>query len=199
MGIKETEISVSIVHGSKFFAEGGNVLVVIDGQNDFILETGKLFVAGISGELSNYEIIDKINDLAILPYDFIITTEDMHPQEHIEFQKFGEHCLVDSFGQKYHEQLMGVWIIAYENLVKGMDSAVESYSVCTSPDFVEHIKMLKEVGVKRVFLCGWAYTHCVGESAISYADEGFEVYVIRDATRSVPPPYGEPEEMDNES
>jgi nicotinamidase/pyrazinamidase len=81
-------------------------------------------------------------------------------------------------------------------LVKGFEQLCDSYSgvrdnLGRSTGFAEQ---LKENGVRRVFLDGLAFTHCVGWTALDLAAEGFEVYVIMDATRSVPIP-GLEEEM----
>lgn len=75
-------------------------------------------------------------------------------------------------------------------LLKGNDPRCDSYSgvrdnLGRSTGFAEQ---LKERGVKRVFLDGLAFTHCVGWTALDLAADGFEVYVIKDATRPVPIP-----------
>lgn len=72
-------------------------------------------------------------------------------------------------------------------LIKGMDPTCDSYSaerdnLGRSTGLAEQ---MEEEGVKRVFMNGNAYTHCVGWGALGFAERGFEVFVMKDATRSV--------------
>ncbi|HBM45969.1 MAG: hypothetical protein UT05_C0001G0054 [Parcubacteria group bacterium GW2011_GWF2_38_76] len=171
-----------------------DLLVIIDAQNDFILEDGKLYVKGVPGESSNEVIVAGIKEVC-KKFKRHVTTEDKHGTNHIEFGIFGEHCVVSTPGQKYITELLPVYDTADENIKKGNDSSIISYSIATSSQFSSHVRRLRFAEIRRIFLVGWAYTHCVGESAISYACQGFEVYVIEDLTRSVPPPYGDIEKM----
>ncbi|HTM68225.1 MAG TPA: isochorismatase family protein [Candidatus Binatia bacterium] len=72
-------------------------------------------------------------------------------------------------------------------LIKGYDAKVDSYS-----GFRDNLKQttglgatMRENGVERIFVDGLAFDFCVGWSAIDAAAEGFEVYLIEEATRSV--------------
>lgn len=175
----------------------GNALAIIDGQNDFTRLDGALCVAGIEGEQDNYLIIKTIKALGKMPFDYLAVTEDKHPKEgHVEYGIFGKHCVTGSDGQKYQMYLADMYATADERLKKGMHPDLFSYSIVVSPQFAGHISNLRQRAIKRIFVTGWAFTHCVGESAIAYATQGFETYVVRDATRSVPPPYGDSEAMD---
>lgn len=176
-----------------------DALIIIDGQIDFIREDGALYVAGVPGEKDNEYILFKIaNDgLFFKPFGYRVLTEENHPEDHREHKIFGKHCIPGSVGQKLEFRLL---FFVHQKMVdeviqKGQSCAIISHSVATSQQFPLHIINLLKKGIKRVFVVGWAYTHCVGESAIAYACQGFETYVIRDLTRSVPPPYGDPVKM----
>lgn len=173
-----------------------DVLVTIDGNNDFLLEDGALFVEGIEGEPSVKEMIRRINHHHSLPFGYKVVTMDAHCDDHIEFKKFSIHCLLGTQGQKYHKSLIYAYLNAHEILVKGMDINVIGHSVASSPQFVDHIGVLRYRNRKRIFLNGVAFNYCVGDSAMAYSSQLFEVFVIRDATRSVPPPKGEPDVME---
>ena len=74
--------------------------------------------------------------------------------------------------------------------VKGMDPLCDSYS-----GFRDNLKrptgladVLKREGVRRVFLRGLAFDFCVGWTALDAVAEGFEAFIIDDATRSVDMP-----------
>ncbi len=75
-------------------------------------------------------------------------------------------------------------------LLKGYDPLCDSYSA--ESDNLGRTtglaEQMRDEGVKRVFMDGNAFTHCVGYSALGFAKRGFEVCVIKDATRSVPIP-----------
>jgi nicotinamidase/pyrazinamidase len=170
-----------------------DTLVIVDAQNDFVREDGKLYVRGVVGESDSAYIISGIKAMhAKFTHRFV--TEDEHPKGHIEFGIFGEHCLAGSDGQKYVDELSDEYLDSWK-IKKGQSCQVISYSASTSQDFVSYVYWMRSRKIKRIFLVGFAYTHCVGESAIAYACQGFEVYVIRDLTRSVPEPYGDPKGM----
>lgn len=183
-----------------------DMLTVIDAQNDFVYPEGALYVAGVPGEADASFVLGSIRNLMDQGAGFkrrkrLAFTEDRHPENgHIEYEIFGgKHCVAGSRGQQYVDCLMQFYQDVDHPLllVKGEDPSVISYSIVTSPAFESHISWLRLQSTKRVFVAGWAYTHCVGESAIAYASQGFETFVIRDATRSVPPPYGNPKAMDH--
>lgn len=169
---------------------GTDALIVVDMQNDFARPTGALYVAGVPGEVSDEQLVANILYLSNKPFGSRITTEDCHPENHIEASIFQAHCVQGTKGQDYVSELENLYVEAGSNVYKGVEAALIAYSVATSGDFAGHISDLRSWGFKRIFVVGLAYTHCVGESAIAYASQGFEVYVVRDATRSVPPEHG---------
>jgi len=178
---------------------GGDALAIIDPQKDFVHPTGALYVAGVEGESSVGQVIERINSLIRRPFDYFALTRDSHPNDHIEFFKFGKHCLMGRGGEgaKIITELDAPKGKAVERIYKGQDVAVISYSIVTSPSFGFHMGQLRANNIKRVFVVGWAYTHCAGESAMAYAAQGFETYIVRDATRSVSRKFGgDPELMD---
>lgn len=179
----------------KIVINNQDALVIIDGQNDFIEEDGALYVAGVDGELPNEEIIARIKEIFQLPFGYKTASKDKHLDRHIEHEIYGRHCARYTKGQLSHKKLRHLYQNADDVLEKGMHPAIISYSVATSPDFPDHIEIIRQKKIKRIFIVGWAFTHCVGESAIDYARQGFDVYVIRDLCRSVPPPHGDPETM----
>jgi nicotinamidase/pyrazinamidase len=75
-------------------------------------------------------------------------------------------------------------------LIKGHDPLCDSYSA-ESDNLGRSTGLAEQMadeGVKRVFMDGNAFTHCVGWGALGFAKRGFEVFVIKDGTRSVPIP-----------
>ena len=182
-----------------FIKEGeGDAVSVIDMEKDFVDEDGALHVAGIEGEPSMDEVVDNTEKILGLPFDHKAASQDSHPEGHIEFGLFGKHCPAGEPGEQFCDRLKGLLRAdGVELIVKGMDKAVVSYTVMTSHVFAGHITTLRKKGIKRVFLVGLALNYCVIESAVAYALQGFEVFIVRDATRSVPPPYGAGPEVIN--
>jgi nicotinamidase-related amidase len=175
----------------KIVIDKTDALVVVDMQKDFLLKTGALYVKGVGEEPSVEELICKIKKLSKLPFSFVVVSKDMHPGNHIEFGTLDPYCVFGTEGVCLHRKIEGAFsrnATIYTN--KGDYSDVVSLSIASSDQFSHQLGYLREKKVKRIFLTGVAYNFCVGESAIDYARQGFEVYVIRDATRSVPLPKG---------
>lgn len=180
----------------KFKIEKGKgfALAVIDMQRDF-LPGGALPVGGMKGEPTAEVLIQRINMLMNAPFDHVMLSRDVHPADHIECLTIKPHCLIMSEGAELSKDLR----LPEERdiITKGYEPSLKSFSIATSRDFAQYIGMLRARQIKIMLFCGLAYNFCVGGSALDSAIQGFETYVIRDATRSVSPPDGpDPEEMD---
>lgn len=89
---------------------------------------------------------------------------------------------------------------------KGMDPKVEMYSAFTdafgNPDSpgravdIEVRDVLRERGIKDVFVAGLAIDFCVKRTAIDAVDAGFRCFVIEDATKCVLPENWESSKQD---
>ncbi|HEY9586007.1 MAG TPA: isochorismatase family protein [Candidatus Paceibacterota bacterium] len=185
---------------NKIIIGEGDALVAVDMQNDFCHSDGALYVAGVSGEATMPEVIEKIEQLANLDFGYLAKTFDEHPGSgHVEFGIYGPHVIEGTLGAKYVSELAILDYLSDFDLTKGGDRNLISYSAAVSEAWGNLIGCLRSYGIRRIFVCGVAYTHCAGETAISFAvqnvpvgDASWEVFIVRDATRSVPPPYGDP-------
>jgi nicotinamidase-related amidase len=169
---------------------------LVDPQKDFARKHLALYVAGVKGEVSMAEVLANNKKLLVKKPGVVVVSADAHLPTHVEFKIFGPHCVIGTEGAEFCEEIAEVFDGPHILLSKGGNPDLISYSVATSEAWPNHVANLRHRRIVRVFVGGLAYTHCVGESAIAYACQGFETYVIRDATRSVPPPYGDPEKMD---
>jgi nicotinamidase/pyrazinamidase len=179
-----------------------DALLVIDAQNDFC-EGGALAVQGGAG------IMPLINRLAAR-FDTMIATQDWHTPDQISFASnhagatpftqievaygrqmlWPDHCLQGSVGADFHPAVAPAAQKALAVIRKGYNPAVDSYS-----GFYENDRrtatglagLLRDLGVKRLFLCGLAYDYCVRFTAEDAVREGFEVVVIADACRAIAP------------
>lgn len=173
-----------------------SVLLVIDVQNCF-LKDGPLAVK--DGE----KIIPTINRLA-KRFQNVVATEDFHHPHNISFAvehkgkkpfdiietNYGKqnlwpvHCVMGTHGASLHHKLK---ILPQLILRKGYEKDTDSYSAFRSANgrLTGLSGYLKERGIRHVFIVGLAYDFCVAWSAKDAADNGFDVYVIEDATRGI--------------
>lgn len=176
----------------------GDVLVVVDLQNDF-LPGGSLAVAG--GD----EILAPIEQLANR-FASVVMTQDWHPADHISFasnhpggQPFDtievaygpqvlwpDHCVIGSEGAAFAP---GLGLPGSQMIIrKGFRREVDSYSGFREADRKTVTGLagyLRERGLGRVFLCGLATDFCVGWTALDARSAGFEAIVIEDACRAI--------------
>ncbi|SAL65616.1 nicotinamidase [Caballeronia terrestris] len=174
------------------------VLLAVDVQYDF-MPGGALAVA--RGD----EIVPVVNRLTH-EFSHVVLTQDWHPRGHVSFAAnhaerapfetmmlpYGEqvlwpvHCVQDTEGALLHRDLH----VPHARLVirKGHHADVDSYSAFVEADRTTPTGLtgyLRDVGVKRVYLCGLATDYCVAWSALDARRAGFDVTVIEDACRAI--------------
>jgi len=184
----------------------GDALIVIDLQNDF-MPSGALPVEG--GDA----IIGPINALAEKFHRLgnpIIATQDWHPPGHLSFASshgkepfdryeaegigpvlWPDHCVQGSPGAEFHPGFDAKLVKAV--IRKGFRPTVDSYSAFLENDRRTPTGLsgyLRELGVKRVFLCGLALDYCVFFSALDGRSLGFDVVIPVDLTRAIDSPPG---------
>ena len=99
-----------------------------------------------------------------------------------------DHCVQDTFGAEFHKDLERADTDI--NVLKGKMRYVETYSGFGSIDLGEDlglVKLLKDKGVRDIYVCGLATDYCVGSTAIDAAKYSFTTYLIEDAARAVAP------------
>lgn len=173
-------------------------LLVIDVQNDFC-PGGKLAVP--DGDA----VVQVINALAD-GFDHVLFTQDWHPPGHSSFAsshegkqpydtvelKYGEqilwpdHCIQGSEGAAFHP---GLHVDRGELIIrKGFRTEIDSYSAFFENDQQTPTGLtgyLRERGIKTLYLVGLATDFCVHWSAVDGRQQGFDVYVVREATRAI--------------
>lgn len=179
------------------FAER-DALLVVDVQNDFC-PGGALAVPG--GD----EIVPLVNRL-LRAAPLAVLTQDWHPPDHVSFASrhrgrspfetievpYGEqtlwpdHCVQGSPGADFHPDLDTRPAVAVVR--KGHRREIDSYSAFFDNDRSTPTGLaglLRELDVRRIFLCGLAFDYCVAWSALDARRLGFEAAVIRDACRAI--------------
>ena len=179
-----------------------DALLVIDPQNDFC-EGGALAVRG------GARIMPLINQLSER-FAKVIVTQDWHTPDQISFASnhpgaapfteievaygrqmlWPDHCLQGSVGADFHPEVKPTLDRAVAVIRKGYNPAVDSYSGFFENDHrtpTGLAGLLRDLGVKRVFLVGLALDYCVRFTAEDAVREGFEAVVITDASRAIAP------------
>ncbi len=157
-------------------------LIIVDMQWDFI--RGALAVKGADElELPLHKRMDD--------YSIIVATQDWHPQNHVSFKTWPEHCVQGSRGAELiipREQRVSLF------LRKGTDQRVDSYSAFKDNPGPNGERRptgltgyLKERGVTEVVVCGLARDFCCLWTAKDAAEQGFHTRVIWPLTRAVYP------------
>ena len=175
-------------------------LLAIDLQNDFY-EEGALAVPNAS------EINQKVNQLLESNvYKVIIASQDWHPKKHLSFASnhnrepfspysdqeglgpvlWPDHCVQGTEGAAFHPDLDTTQ--AELIIRKGFRPQIDSYSAFYENDGETPTGLagyLHERGIDTLYLCGLATDFCVKWSAVDGRKEGFDVYVVEDATRGI--------------
>lgn len=175
-----------------------NALIITDIQHDFL--PGRPL-----GVPYGDEIIHVVNKLQAL-FPLVVATQDWHPADHVSFAVnhqgkkvfdrvivhgleqilWPEHCIQGTHGAKLSDNLDQSAIEAIFR--KGMDKDIDSYSAFFDNEHRKSTGLadyLKGRGVKRVYLTGLAADFCVGFSALDALKNGFETFLIEDATRAI--------------
>jgi len=178
-------------------------LLVVDVQNDFC-PGGALEVP--EGD----EVVPVINRISSL-FPLVIATQDWHPEEHISFASrhpdstpfsvmrikdmqqvlWPDHCVAGTKGADFHPDL-DLKPVRFV-IRKGADRDMDSYSAFLENDHKTSTGLaglLRELGVKRIFVTGLATDYCVRATAIDGREAGFQVTVIETACRPVDQPPG---------
>lgn len=122
-----------------------------------------------------------------------------------EQELWPKHCVQNTFGQKFHADLE----IPFDAFIlrKGVNSIADSYGAFydnigmhldeSAPPETEYqietglFGALRLAGVQQIFLTGVAEDYCVKYTGLQAVKEGFEVYLITDATKPVDEEHGE--------
>ncbi len=175
-----------------------DLLLVVDVQNDFC--------TGGALEVKNGEAVVPVINGLIDRFGHVILTQDWHPPDHMSFAsqhpgkeplaqievEYGrqtlwpDHCVQGTPGADFHP---GLHTRAARLIVrKGMNPRIDSYSGFFENDRVTPTGLgaaIHGIGAERIFLAGLATDFCVLYTALDARRIGFEVVLVRDATRGI--------------
>lgn len=173
-------------------------LLIIDVQNDFC-PGGRLPVP--DGDA----VVPIINRL-IDDFDRVVLTQDWHTPNHSSFASshpgkkpyetielpYGEqvlwpdHCVRGTDGAAFHSDLRTDCVQLI--IRKGFRPDIDSYSAFYENDHQTATGLtgyLRERGIDVLYIAGLAQDFCVQWSALDGRKQGFDIYVIEDATRAI--------------
>src|SRR6266566_2700903 len=155
-------------------------LIVVDVQNDFC-PGGSLAVA--NGD----EVVAPLNELMkefLERGEPVFKTRDWHPPTAKHFAVYGGiwpvHCVRNTPGAEFHPELVDdprITIIS-----KGIDESADGYSGFDGTNLAQ---ILRDQGVKEVWVGGLATDYCVKHTVLDALQQGFEVKALADAMRAV--------------
>lgn len=158
----------------------GDALLIVDVQNDFC-PGGSLAVEGGDEILPVLNETIEAAERADVP---IIASRDWHPPGHCSFDEQGgpwpEHCVQQSEGAAFRAGLelpMDVEVVS-----KGQSPDRDQYSALDDTGLADQ---LRKRGISRLWIGGLAQDVCVHATVMDALKEGFEVRLLRQATRPV--------------
>lgn len=178
--------------------DSNDVLIVVDVQRDFC-PGGALTVP--DGDA----IVPLVNELMNL-FSCVVFTQDWHTPGHSSFAssyqqkspfettelEYGsqvlwpDHCVMGTAGAEFHPELNQT--PAQLIIRKGFRKGIDSYSAFFENDHKTRTGLegyLREREIRRIFFAGLAYDFCVKWSALDARNTGFDVIVVKDASRAI--------------
>lgn len=164
-------------------------IIVVDVQEDFtvwkkgitVWKKGSLSVPG-TDKVYVKEVNDSIKKFRNEGH-FIIATRDWHPNNHVSFSIWPEHCVQGTKGAR-----LSVKAELIDRIIdKGMDPNFDSYSAVRDNGGKDTglIDLLQEIGTSTIKIFGIATDYCVKATAIDLVREGFGVFLVGSLCRGV--------------
>jgi len=155
-------------------------LIVVDVQNDFC-PGGALPAA--EGD-AVVPVLNKYIRLFTSAGAPIYFTRDWHPPDHISFKERGgewpPHCVQGSHGAEFHRDLLIPEGAEVKSTAVAKDK--DAYSGFEDTDLAPR---LREAGVRTLLVGGLATEYCVKETVLDALSEGFETFLLTDASRGI--------------
>jgi nicotinamidase/pyrazinamidase len=156
-------------------------LILVDIQNDFC-------PGGALAVRDGDQVVPVAN--ALTPkFPVVVATFDWHPSDHCSFLAQGgpwpPHCVQGTFGAELHPKLKPTGITL--TVRKAFTPEADAYSEFSGVDEAgqDLHELLRQQGVRKIFLVGVATDYCVRATALDGVRLGYEVCVVTDGVRAV--------------
>lgn len=157
-----------------------NALLIVDLQKDFC-------PGGALPAPNGNKIIPVINQL-INQFDFVIASKDWHPENSIHFEKWPVHCVKNTEGAEFPNELQSEKI--NEVFLKGTANMDDGYNAFDASN-ISLEEWLRKHQVNTLYLCGIATEYCVNETAKGSLGNGYKTYIITDAIAEIDIQFGD--------
>ena len=149
-------------------------LLIVDLQNDFL-------PGGALPAPQGRKIIPVINEL--LPrFDLVVASKDWHPEKTVHFNKWPVHCVHDTMGAAFPEELDNRHIEL--EIFKGTNDSDDGYSAFEATN-INLKEYLQNKDVNELYVVGIATEYCVKNSVLDSLKAGFKTFVIIDGVAGV--------------
>ena len=149
-------------------------LLVNDVQNDFC-PGGTLAVP--DGD----HIVPVINNL-MNHFDLILASRDWHPEESRHFEYWPRHCVKDTKGADYHDDLNTAKINL--ELFKGTENVDDGYSAFEATN-MNLLQVLRDNDVTELYVTGIATEFCIRATVLEALKNDIRTFVITDAVKGI--------------
>jgi nicotinamidase-related amidase len=145
-------------------------LVVVDMQKDFCYRDGRLYINGAEKIFDSTAEVVKVAR-GRMP---VIFTQDWHREDDVEFKIWPKHCIMNTTGAEVIDELD----------IKEEDYFIKKrrYSAFFGTDLD---LLLRELGIKTIYICGVATNICVLHTAGDAVLRGYDVKILRDCTAAL--------------
>jgi nicotinamidase/pyrazinamidase len=149
-------------------------LLIVDVQKDFC-PGGSLGVTG------GNKIIPNINKL-INTFNLVIASRDWHPEDTVHFEKWPVHCVRETEGSEFHNELMKrKFTHIFDKGTRNNDDGYSAFEA-TNTNLDDY---LKEHGVDELYLAGLTTEYCIKNTALDSIRNGYKTFVFKDAIAPV--------------
>ena len=149
-------------------------LLIVDLQNDFL-------PGGALPAPDGKQIIPVVNKL-IGHFDLVIASKDWHPEDTVHFEKWPVHCMPNSEGAAFPEELEQSKIKTIG--LKGTRNSDDGYSAFEATN-IQLNDYLQENKVDELYICGLTTEYCVKNTVLDALNADYKTFVVRDAVAAV--------------
>jgi len=149
-------------------------LLIVDVQNDFC--------PGGALPTPQGDIVVPVINKLMYKFSLIIASRDWHPEDTIHFNRWPVHCVKESHGADFPDELKREKII--QIFEKGTSSNDDGYSAfeATNKNLGGY---LNEKEIDELYIVGLTAEYCVKSTVLDSLKYGFKTFVIKDAVEGI--------------
>jgi len=148
----------------------------------FIVDLQRDFCPGGSLEIATANKIVPVINRLMDNYETVLASKDWHPYVTVHFEKWPVHCVAETNGAEFHQDLESHRI--NHVFLKGTYNKDDGYSAfeATNDSLDDYLKKNDITGLD---VCGLATDFCVRATVLDAIKAGYNVRVITDAIDAV--------------